>query len=326
MSWLSFMLAMLAIMTLGPVVPLETMDGWFGGTNVIWLAQCVFAMFAFWAFAEAIKRVVTDGSKNRTSAAVPLMFCVGTIVTFFAEPNRAPTTEHFSRMHADSLGIMTSSLIYMAGMCWSAVDIMRGSQGRASLGYLFFRIGAGFVILGCGAEAAALIADHCDWFGVDEHSILYQGFAAFFYPGVAMIVIGAAVFKAQRWRRVRRSRWLFAQLRGILEQNGIVGSFFAGDRIDAYAVWGLLVRVMDHRILGNVRLSYREEQVVLRAEQWIEDNIPQMQDAIDEGNSCDCRTCDRAGRGCSVVVPGPVRVALGHRPGAQGGNLADQPA
>lgn len=280
MTWLAVLLACLAIMTLGPVIPIEVLDSWLGGTNIVWLVQCVLATFAFWAFAEAAKAIDGIGAHPLRTIPVPVLGCALFTLPFFLSRNRGPTVEHFSRVHAYDLTIYVSALTYMAGLCWIVGGIVRASRGHTAPGHRLFRTGGVAIIGGCIVEAITMTVDHLRIGNPALVHIAYWGFDVLFYPGVILIVSGMVYFSIRRISRACRIRRRADNLRKIITQNGLPSlDDEVGHPADTYTVYSLLIRINDHRILGNLTLSPIEATLVADSEAWVEADLPQMIEA-----------------------------------------------
>ena len=60
LAWLAALFGCAAFACVGVVVPLDILDGWLGGTNVVNLLQNVFATAAFWFIMQASRTL--DGT------------------------------------------------------------------------------------------------------------------------------------------------------------------------------------------------------------------------------------------------------------------------
>lgn len=280
MTWLAVLLACLAIMTLGPVIPIEVLDSWLGGTNVVWLVQCVLATFAFWAFAEAAKAIDGIGAHPLRTIAVPILGCALFTLPFFFSRNRGTTVEHFSRVHAYDFAIFLSALIYMAGLCWIVGGIVRASRGHDAPGHRLFRTGGLAIIAGCVIEAITMTMDHLRLGNPAMVQIAYWGFDVLFYPGVILIASGMGYFSIRRVSRTRRIRRRADGLRKIITRTGLPTlDDEIGHPADTYTVYALLIRINDHRILGNITLTPSDAALIADSEIWVEADLPQMIEA-----------------------------------------------
>ena len=280
MTWLAVLLACMAIMTLGPVVPIRVLDSWLGETNVVWLVQCILATFAFWAFSEAAKALDGMPVHPLRTVVAPTLWCVGFTVPFFLNTERGSTVEHFSRVHSDSLATYVSALIYMGGLCWLVGGMIRSSRGHYAIGHILFRVGGLGVILGCICETIVMTIDHFQLAEQRLVQVAYWGFDVLFYPGVICIAAGMAYFYIRRLFRARAIRRRADALRELLHANDL--ALLDGEvrgPADTYTVYALLIRINDHRILGNIALTPDQERTVEEAETWVESDLPQMIEA-----------------------------------------------
>lgn len=278
MTWISVLLAIFAMVALGTVVPIDQADALLGGSNVIWLMQCILATLAFWAFSEAALSV-DEGGEHRfpaRSVIAPLAWCVAFTVPFLLSSGRGTTVVHFSRVHATDLWVFVSAVIYMAGVSWMVARIVRISFSRVEAGYRLFTVGSVLIVLACVCEAVVMILVR---FAVlDSHTGCYLLFEVMFYPGVVCIAVGMLWFSLRRRLRLREIRTRADRLRRILRDRGI--ELPGDDKVnDTYAVYALLVRITDHRVLGDLVLTRQEARIVDAAETWVEEDLPQMLEA-----------------------------------------------
>lgn len=278
MTWIAVLLAIVAMLASGTVLSIDEADAALGGANETWLLQCVLATFAFWAFSEAALSVEEDGD-HRLSAwsfVAPVAWCVAFAIPFLLARDRGPTALHFSRVHALNSWVFISAVVYMAGICWMVARVIGASIRRRDLGYRLFILGAVLIILGCASETVVMSLVRGG--ALEMRTGWYLLFEVTFYPGVVFISVGMMTFSVRRRSRLRQTRIRADLLRRILTEGGIESpSEDSAD--DTYTVYALLVRITDHRVLGDLVLSRQDARLVDEIETWVEADLPNMLEA-----------------------------------------------
>ncbi|TIH33799.1 hypothetical protein [Subtercola vilae] len=273
-SWLASGIGALAILTLGPVIPVEELDGFLGGTNLIYLVQCILATLAFSLFARAA--LITDTHLLLPARTWPvLLWCAVFCVPFFFIKRREPTADLFIRVHIDQLASVLCASLYMLGIAAISTRLLLGTRNKSDRVYWLFRLGATLAIAGIATQIAALILDH---FKIGPYALadfFYDWFNPLFYGGVITIGLGMGVFAISRWGRTRRLKKRIRELENLLRARGIQVPSTSGDEL-SYAVYTLIVWITDNVINGDIVLSPEEALVVEESELWIERKLPQL--------------------------------------------------
>lgn len=272
-SWLACGVGALAILTLGPIVPVATIDAALGGTNIIYLVQCWLASLAFWLMVQAA-RVAGGTSDHRTPHLLLIgLYWAATAAPFLVVQDRTPTDPLFIHNRADQLAAVLCATIYMLGIAVMSVRLVIHVAGRKSGGYWFFRAGVLLILTAIAVEITGLFSELS---GAPSQLVtaLWSVFDPLFYPGVVLIVAGQAWFWVARHLRSRRATQRIRRLQLILEQRGLSTPPIDDDK--AFTVYALLVRIKDSAGIDRLHLSAEESRVVDEAESWLERILPQM--------------------------------------------------
>lgn len=272
-SWLACGVGALAILTLGPIVPVATIDASLGGTNVIYLIQCWLAGLAFWLMTQAARVVGSPTSGRPRHAWIIALYWVAIAIPFFFIQDRTPTDPLFIHNRASQLAAVLCATIYMLGIAVMSVRLVTQVAGRKSGGYWFFRAGVLLILLAITAEIAGLFAALGDA-SPELVAMLWLFFDPLFYPGALLIVAGITWFWIARHLRSYRTTQRIRRLQQILEQRGL--SIPPADDDKAYTVYALLIRITDSAGLDRLHLSAEETQSVDEAERWLERILPQL--------------------------------------------------
>lgn len=272
-AWLACGIGALAILTLGPIVPVDTIDAALGGTNIIYLVQCWLALIAFWLVTEAA-RSIADRDATVRHPWIIAAYCGLIAIPFFFITDRAPTAPYFIHDHVEQLAAVMCASVYMIGVAFLTVRLLVHVRTKRSIGYWLFRAGGALVIGGIVTEIIGLLAG---FLGAPNHvrDALWSVFDPTFYPGILLIVSGIFSFWIARRLRTARTRRRIRRLTEILTQRGI-----AVPRSDpedhAYTVYALLIRITDAEVLGHMHLTDEERAGVEESERWVERILPQL--------------------------------------------------
>lgn len=272
-SWLACGVGAVAILTLGPIVPVATIDAALGGNNVIYLIQCWLASLAFWLMTQAARFAGGRSDERPPRLWLIALYWAAIAIPFVLIQNRTPTDPLFIHNRADQLPAVLCATIYMLGIAVMSVRLVMQVAGRKSGGYWFFRIGALLILIAIATEISGLLSALS---GAPSQLVmnLWFMFDPLFYPGVVLIVAGQAWFWVARHLRAYRTTRRIRQLQLILEQRGLSTPLPDDDK--AFAVYALLIRIKDSAALERLHLSAEESEIVDEAESWLERILPQM--------------------------------------------------
>lgn len=272
-AWLATLFAVPALLSRGAVVPIETLDGWMGGQNLIFLVQCWFATLAFWALGEAAG---ADGSAGRRDLRlyIPLLWCIVYTVPFFFITDRTPTELFFIDAHVADLAAILCGSLYIIGIAATCVLLLWRLRNRHAPAHWVFRVGAVLIAAGSLLWMLAIIIHHA--YDLDRESILwmYLGFDVLFYPGVVVLALALMVFAAQRSIRRITARRRIAQLQRILTSRSLAA--VDGDDDLSFWIYSLLVQIQDLRTLGALAPTPDEQRLIETTVAWTERTFPQV--------------------------------------------------
>ncbi len=186
-SWAASLCGLLAIISLGLVVPLETIDAALGGSNVANLLQSILTILAFWFFRESVREVAFDSPK-RVSRWVLVGLIVAFSIPFILIPDRGPTSSNFMSLHIESLGNVIYNVIYMGGLTWIVGDMIWTLRKRPGGAYALFRVGLGAILLSAVDEIIYITTATVtpSWFDTLTHDAFY----VLFFGGILVVLVG----------------------------------------------------------------------------------------------------------------------------------------
>ncbi|MGW9159315.1 hypothetical protein [Microbacterium sp. NPDC055665] len=280
-AWLATVIAIPALLSRGALIPIDTLDAWVGGQNIIFLIQCWCATFAFWAIGEAARLLPGNrdndlGSRDpvKLDFRVPLLWSAGYTIPFFFIAERTPTELFFIDAHVDDLAAVLCGVLYMAGVIGICLTLLHRLRGRRTVGHWALKLGAAAVAGGSTLWSVAIVIHHA--LDLRRAAILwmYLGFDVLFYPGVVLMAVGLLLFAATRRVRQNGARSRARTPRQILERHSIDASHMATDPIDQLIE--LLVKVRDAYQRGMVTITKEEEVELREAADWVRDVLPQV--------------------------------------------------
>lgn len=275
-AWFATLIAVPAFMTRGPIIPIQTLDAWMGGENIIFLVQSWLVVFAFWGLAEAAGTDITSSERPKLRLWIPLLSCIAFTVPFFLIPNREGTELFFIDAHVDDLAAIICGVLYMAAVAGICVRLLIRLHGRDAPAHWVFRIGAALVIAGCVLWSTAIILDHALALGRTPIVWMYVGFDILFYPGVVALALGLVAFATQRAIRQLIIRRRVAALHDILASRSF--TIDESDRPLPFVAYDLMVQIEDLRILGAIRPTAEEQRTLDKVARWVERTFPQVHD------------------------------------------------
>lgn len=261
LAWIATLSGVAAFLMVGVVVPLLTLDGWLGGTNVVNLLQNIFATTAFWFLMQASRTL--DGSRfdRRSIWELPAMIVAFTI-PFMLIPDRGPTSDNFIKLYAGQPSLWAYASIYMGCVLFIMLRLWFGIRGRRPRQYILIRIGAIAIAFASGLEIIYLtlrVTNAQPRWVVD---LVGEGFVLPFYGGVILAAIGLAAFAFVA--RTRSS--VLTALRVLLLRANAGRGLDRKDAADpdggVYDTYRLAVRLTD--IANSEPLNWRE-RMILRA-------------------------------------------------------------
>ena len=259
LAWLATLSGVAAFTMVGVIVPIETLDGWLGGTNLVNLLQNLFATTAFWFLMQAARTV--DGSPFNRSLVweLPAMLAAFTL-PFFLIPDRGPTSAEFIKVHAAQPSLWAYASIYMGCVIFIMLRLMVGIRGRHARQYVLIRIGATGIVIGSALEILYLTLRVTDFQPRWLVDLVDAGFVLPFYGGVIVAAVGLAAFA---FVTHTRSSVLIALRVLLMRANtgrGLTRDVLAEADDDPYDTYRLAVRLTD--IANSEPLNWRERMIL----------------------------------------------------------------
>ncbi|NQX11186.1 hypothetical protein HQQ80_06085 [Microbacteriaceae bacterium VKM Ac-2855] len=186
-SWAASVFGLLAVVSLGLIVPLETIDALVGGNNNDNLLQSILTVLAFWFFREAVQGVAFEKPVRRPRwLLVPLLAAFSTPFFFITE--RGPTSSAFMSSHADQLANVVYNVIYMGVIAWIVVDMIWALRRRPAGIYFTFSLGLAIILLSTIDEIVYICVAHLAPGPISD--VTYAAFYVLFFGGVVVVGSG----------------------------------------------------------------------------------------------------------------------------------------
>lgn len=275
-AWFATLFAVPALLTRGGLVPIQTLDAWLGGENLIFLLQCWLATYAFWCLCMAAAVDATGDERPILRLWIPTAWCAIYTVPFFLIDDRGGTELFFIDAHVDDPAAVVCGILYMLGIVGICVQLIWNLRGRQAVAHWVFRLGAALVIMGSLLWIAAILIDHVAQLERSEIAWLYTSFDVFFYPGVVVLAFGLMTFAAQRYIRKLVLRRRVRALQDMLVRHGSE-PLPAGDDL-GFTLYDLLIRIEDLRVMRAITPSPEEERLLQRSSALVERWYPQVLD------------------------------------------------
>lgn len=177
----------LAILSLGVVVPLGLVDAMVGGSNIANLIQSLLTVCAFWSFRAAVRAFVHPEARSyRTRLLVALLIAI--TIPFFMIADRGATNALFMSEHADQTANVVYNVVYMGVLAWIVGDMIWALRGSAHSIYGVFLAGLALVLLSCLDEIAYICIAHF-WQG-PAAEFTYYAFYVLFFGGILVVAVG----------------------------------------------------------------------------------------------------------------------------------------
>jgi hypothetical protein len=260
LTWIATITGLAAVFMVGVAVPLSTVDGWLGGTNVANLLQNILATAAFWFVMQAA--LTLDGSRfnPRSLWELPIMFLCFTI-PFLLIANRGSTTDEFIKETADHLGLWAYASIYMACVVLIMTRMLRGIRGRKPRPYILIRMGA-WAILGASLIEIVYLTLRVAGLGrTPSVETVGNLFTIPFFGGVVLACAGVIAFSVARAGRNSMNAALGRLLTRANVDRGMVVNPIP-DEDPVHETYRLAVRLTD---IANSQELTKRERVLLRA-------------------------------------------------------------
>jgi hypothetical protein len=279
LSWLASGVGSLALFSRGYVVPLPVLDGLLGGTNLINLAQNIFATIAFWLVMQAVR------TRNRRPlgelAWWPLVLIILAFSIAFFFIDRGSTTRDFIRQESGQVALWLYASIYMAGIAGMCAYLVGGVRGRHSKIYMFFIVGGAMVAIGSVMEIVFLTLQCFALATPELRQFVYGLFDPFFYPGVVLVTCGIAIFSLKRSIRHGKVRRQVSSLEILAAEHGLAVSPGSSAQVRGRAaadaalerLYELVILLHDYDHAGQVTLDVDGRRQLHVADEIIADQL-----------------------------------------------------
>ncbi len=247
-AWGATGVGALGLLTLGSVVPQPTLDGFLGGTNVIYLVQNVCATAAFWLMLRAS----TSDLPRRPRLAHPLALLaivVAFTVPFLLVRDRGGTEFHFIVVQIHQPAMWVCASVYLLGIAAIAATTLRYGVLQDRVALVVFRVGLALVVVACLDEVASLALDHFEVGPTALRDGLRLGFDPPFYLGVVLMVLAMASLTFRRWGRDVRCRRHNRRLRRITRRHAVRAVERGGDA--QTRTYDLVIAIRDAEVQGR---------------------------------------------------------------------------
>ncbi len=278
-SWLATVFAVPALLTRGAVIPIEELDRWLGGQNIIFLVQCWFATFAFWAIGEAARARIGAESQLARHVWVPFAWSAVYTVPFFLISQRTPTELFFIDAHVTDPAAVTCGILYIGGITALCLDILKNLRGRRSMPHALLKLGAAAVAGGSILWGLAIAIHHMMKLERSQILWMYLGFDVLFYPGVVLLALGLVSFAVQRRLRAHGARTRLRYVTTLATANGLELELLAAD--EPHQLFDAMVQMRDSAMLGVIAFTAAEEVKLHQIAEWLRKALPRVGE-IDE--------------------------------------------
>lgn len=257
--------AVIGLLTLGPVWPVQQLDDLLGDQNYIDLIQALAATAGFWYLRDAIFIFA-----SRSKRGAPLLLVVSLAaqtLTFALIPDHRGHPLTYIHAHLGLPMVWVHIMIYLVTIGWlsaTAAWALIPAHTRTRVLFLF-----GFLFI-----TAAIVAEVADVTTVfhaghitPTSQTLLLVFNSLFYPGMAAICIGYAPRTVAGLRASASFRWLSLRLWLVARRDR--GSRMPGPRRDPMAevdTYNRYVDVQDRVVAGYIEPTDRDRALLARVE------------------------------------------------------------
>lgn len=272
-AWLSSGFAILGLLTLGFVIPLDVVDGLMGGTNLWNLAEAAAATCAFWFMYRAMG-VIVDQRLQRTKPWIPGAMITSFSVPFFLIQDRGSTSAAFVDEHISQFACWLYLTMYLIGVgAIAAASLWRIRPVKGGT-YVLFRVGYAAVILSIPTDIIYLSLTGLGLADTGSREIVWTAFTVCFYSGVFSLAAGFFILYAKRVVRRPQPVWRLRALRMWMIVNRLENScttLRGAQKIlwspePAAEAYSGVVRIRDNEIFDGARLSPTESSAVEKVE------------------------------------------------------------
>lgn len=281
-AWLASFFALIGMLTLNIGVPLTTIDGLLGGSNLWNLVEALAATCSFWFFRRAVELLVNEIPRPRRLWLLGAILAAET-VPFLHIIRNGPTTPTFVDDHLEQLACYIYLMVYISaiGVITSHSLLLVRNRVASAFGWFFW--GYLLISVACASHFLYLSMGHFDLGSRRTQQGLKAFFYVFFCLGVALLAVGFCSFFLQRQRKQLQPIWRIRALRINLllrkitgGRRGFTNAFVAvtsnEPRARAYADATL---VLDEVNDNNALLTRREAMLLSRVNDEVLDHLGQ---------------------------------------------------
>lgn len=269
-AWVASGFAIVGLLTLGVVgLPANAMDEALpvvGGQNVLNLVEALAATAGFWYLRDAIR--LYSGDRPPARRRHLLLHCAVFTACFLAIPDRRGPALTFIDDHLSSVACWVYITLYMLGVLHLAVDSWRSAwTRRTTVPGRAFLTGFAFVAVGAVLDLTYTTLGHVHGELTPIGEGFLDGFQAFFFPGMVVIMVGYLLPSASRavWRWLG---WRLALMSGADASTALARTWRrTPDPLgEAYA---LTIAIQGRLMDESLRLSPADGRRFRRTERWV---------------------------------------------------------
>jgi hypothetical protein len=275
-AWIATGCAIIGLLTIGQIVPLDVADAPLGGTNLVMLARTIFPVLALWYMREAIK-IQARSNRGPSSLWLLTVLIAAQILAFFLIPDRGITNVDFVNASVSSVAGMLWAVIYCAGVIWITVSSAILALPIFRSVFSAFVVGSLLIALGALSEAVHAVSLFSGWIGDTDTDAFSLGFTMFFYSGVLLVTVGFVInvaisalprliWRLRLWQLLSIQRHYPSESAGF----GVAGTQRAFAADPDKAAYAALMAVRDKQLLEGVRISRRHLKTLNRLEEHLD--------------------------------------------------------
>lgn len=188
-AWVASGTGILALLSIGVIIPIPVADSWLGGFNYLFLLRTALPVIAFWFLREAVA-LQAGVTRQRGGRFIMCGLLAAQVFLFLLIPDRGSTNVHFVDDHMIYPTAFLWAVVYAGAIIWISAEIV--AQLLPFRGWLFLSFKAGGMMTVIGGLAlvvhcALILARVAEPVSGDFAWILFN---VFFYPGILLIVAG----------------------------------------------------------------------------------------------------------------------------------------
>jgi hypothetical protein len=272
-AWLASGFAIIGLLTLGFIVPLDPLEDVLGNASLWNLTEAVCSTCAFWCLFRAMG-VATGGTARPRIPWIPALLIGSYLIPFLFIEYQGSTCSSFVSDHIRQVQCLLYLVNYLVGVGLIASASLWRLRIRREWAFWPFLLGYGAVVVSIPLDIVYLSLTHLEVGEPRLRLAFWDGFTLFFYAGVLLLALGfllvylrATLARVQpdwRIRAVRLTR--LESYLGIAEHNSRPRWEILRIADPVGSVYGSLVRIRDQQAFRGAILSRSELTVVEAAE------------------------------------------------------------